>query len=148
MSIELAFTRGRGSAQNMLSTQRFRCLDSKQWKLSLRCSFSPHLKINFMIFLVSDDLVSDYLYTVGKGFLVLEEIYFTSFFPALKQNILNFIPQPLFHCSGVMWKQAAQSEHQKSLSRSHTWLPELPSFHSWNCLLLTAGSQRPREKQP
>ena len=45
-----------------------------------------------MIFLVSDDLVSDYLHTVGKGCFVLEEIYFTSFFLALKQNILNFIP--------------------------------------------------------
>ena len=45
-----------------------------------------------MIFLVSDDLVSDYLHTVGKGFLVLEEIYFTSFFLVLKQNILNSIP--------------------------------------------------------
>ena len=49
-------------------------------------------KVNFMIFLVSDDLVSDYLHTVGKGFLVLEEIYFTSFFLVLKQNILNSIP--------------------------------------------------------
>lgn len=90
MSVELVFTRGRGRAPHMLSTQRFRCLDSNQWQPSLRCSFPPHLKTNFMILLVSDSPVSDHLPTAGKGFLILEEIYFTSFFLALKQNILNF----------------------------------------------------------
>ena len=58
-----------------LNAQRSRLLDSKKWKESLRHNFPPHFKTNFMISLASDDLVSDYLHIVGKGFLLLEEVY-------------------------------------------------------------------------
>ena len=132
MSVELAFTRGWGRAPHMLSTQRFRCLDSNQWQPLLGGSFPPHLKI------------SDHLHTAGKGFLILEEIYFTSFFLALKQNILNFIPQPSFHCFRSNVEAGSTVWTSKVTVTLVQLAPWAPGFHSWNCLLLTACSQRPR----
>lgn len=71
-----------------LNAQRSRLLDSKKWKESLRHNFPPHFKTNFMISLASDDLVSDYLHIVGKGF----SFFWRRFIPCLKSKHSKFHP--------------------------------------------------------